>query len=94
MNKKVQSSEKKLLIFYGKNCHFFIRVIYDRVRNRKNYFEIAAFLNFEQGTSRAEKFKVMLQFAATEMFVCVFFSFEFPAIEVPHSKLKKASISK
>ena len=29
-----------------------IRVIYDRVRNRKNYFEIAAFLNFEQETSR------------------------------------------
>ena len=29
------------------------RVIYDRVRNRKNYFEIAAFLNFERGTSRA-----------------------------------------
>ena len=28
------------------------RVIYDRVRNRKNYFEIAAFLNFELGTSR------------------------------------------
>ena len=30
-----------------------IRVIYDRVRNRKNYFEINAFLNFERGTSRA-----------------------------------------
>ena len=29
------------------------RVIYDRVRNTKNYFEIAAFLNFERGTSRA-----------------------------------------
>ena len=30
------------------------RVIYDRVWNRKIYFEIAAFLNFEQGgTSRA-----------------------------------------
>ena len=29
------------------------RVIYHRVRNRKNYFEIAAILNFEWGTSRA-----------------------------------------
>ena len=30
----------------------YTRVIYDRVRNRKNYFEIATFLNFERGTSR------------------------------------------
>ena len=29
------------------------RVIYNRVRNRKKYFEIAAFLNFEWGTLRA-----------------------------------------
>ena len=29
-----------------------LRVIYDRVQNRKNYFEIAAFLNFERVTSR------------------------------------------
>ena len=29
------------------------RVIYDRVWNRKIYFEITAFLNFERGTSRA-----------------------------------------
>ena len=28
-------------------------MIYDRVWNRKNYFEIAAFLNFERGPSRA-----------------------------------------
>ena len=29
------------------------RVIYDRVRNKKNNFEITAFLNYERGTSRA-----------------------------------------
>ena len=33
------------------------RVLYDRVRKRKNYFEIAAFLTFERGKSRAGKFK-------------------------------------
>ena len=32
------------------------RVIYDRVRNRKNYFEISAFLPIEQGISKREKF--------------------------------------
>jgi len=30
------------------------RVINDMVRNRKNYLEIAVFLNFEKGSSRAE----------------------------------------
>ena len=71
------------------------RVIYDRVQNRKNYFEIPAFLPIERGISRAGKFKVMLHFAATEMCLFVFlFSFEFPALEVPRSKFKKAAISK
>ena len=32
------------------------RVIYDRVRKRKNYFEIPAFLQIERGKSRAGKF--------------------------------------
>ena len=68
------------------------RVIYDRVRNRKNYFEIPSFLPIERGISRAGKFKVMLHFAATEM--CLFvFSFEFPALEVPRLKFKKVAIS-
>ena len=53
------------------------------------------FLPIEQGISRAGKFKVMLHFAATDMRLFVFlFSFEFPALEVPHSKFKKAAISK
>ena len=72
-----------------------VRVIYDRVQNRKKYFEIPAFLPIEQGISRAGKFKVMLHFAATEMCLFVFlFSFEFPTLEVPPSKFKKAVISK
>ena len=61
--------------------------------NRKNYFEIPAFLPIERGISRAGIFKVMVYFAATEM--CLFlFSFEKPALEVPCSKFKKAAISK
>ena len=61
-----------------------IRIIYDRVRNRKNYFEIPTFLLIEGGISRVE------EFAATEMFLFLFvflflFSFEFPALEVPVS---------
>ena len=38
--------------------HVFTRVIYDRVRNRKNYFEIPAFFMFERGNPRAGKFKL------------------------------------
>ena len=34
------------------------RVVYDRVRNRKNYFEIPAFLPIEQGISKVGKFRV------------------------------------
>ena len=69
------------------------RIIYDRVWKSKNYFEIPAFLPIEREISRVGKFKVMLHFAATEMPLFVF-SFEFPALEVPHSKFKKATISK
>ena len=39
--------------FKNYNFPFKIRAIYDRVLNRKNYFEIAAFFNFKRGTSRA-----------------------------------------
>ena len=35
----------------------FARVVYDRVRKRKNYFEIPAFLQIERAKSRAGKFK-------------------------------------
>ena len=35
----------------------FPRVIYDRVRNRKNYFEIAAFLNFQMRNFKSGEVK-------------------------------------
>ena len=69
------------------------RVIYDRVRNRKNYFEIPAFLPIERGISRAGKFKVMLVVTRSNWGLFLFW-FEFPALEVPRSKFKKAAISK
>ena len=51
------------------------RVIYDRVRIRKNYFEIPAFLPIERGISKAEKFII------TE--TCTFvFSFEFKKMTI------------
>ena len=52
-------------------------------------------LNDEYQEWENPKFKVILHFAATEMCFFVFlFSFEFLAVEVPHSKFKKAAISK
>ena len=71
--------------------------IYDRVLNRKNYFEIAAFLNFKRGTSRvgnsnenkdtnkhisvAAKCNITLNFPALDIYI-------------PHSIGRKAGISK
>ena len=89
--------EDSMDVFYGTKglkSIVFTRVIYDRVRNGKNYFEIPAFLPIERGISRMGKFKLMLHFAATEMCLFLFlFSFEFPALEVPRSKFKKVAIS-
>ena len=65
------------------------RVVYDRVRKRKNYFEIPAFLQIERGKSRAGKFKT-----SNENKNFFLFSFEFAALEVPRLKFKKAAISK
>ena len=48
------------------------RVIYDRVVNRKNYFEIPIFLSIECGISKAGKFKVTLYFLVTEMCLCFY----------------------
>ena len=47
---------QRLLNFFKEFDAMYIvytRVIYDRVRNRKNYFEIPAFLQIERGISRA-----------------------------------------
>ena len=53
INKKVtRDSSINPIYMLGKS-----RVVYDRVRKRKNYFEIAAFLQIEGGKSRARKFK-------------------------------------
>ena len=64
-------SEKTLKRIVG------IRVI---DRNRKNHFEIPAFLPLEQGNSRARKFKVMQHFAVIE--ICLCFHFIFPLLEL------------
>ena len=65
------------------------RVIYDRILNKKNDFEIPALFMFERGKSRARKFKAMLNYT-----IVFFFCFEFPALEFPRSNIKKAGISK
>ena len=46
-----------ILLYYIVCCSTIPRVVYDRVRKRKNYFEICTFLQIEQGKSRAGKFK-------------------------------------
>ena len=73
-----------------------IRVIYDRVRNRKNYFEIATFLNFERGTSRAgnsnenKNTNKHISFA-TKCNITL----NFPALDIPPCSIgRKAGISK
>ena len=68
------------LVFPELNYTYVGRVIYDWVWNRKNYFEIPAFLPIEQGISRAGKFKEILPTLRS--------NYEFPAIEVLHLKFK------
>ena len=74
---------------------FHTRIIYDRVRNRKNYFEIAAFLNFEQGTSRAGNSN---ENKNTNKYISVSvkcnINLNFPALDIPRSNGRKAGISK
>lgn len=57
--------------------HF--RVIYDRIQNRKKYFEITAFLNFECGASRLGYLNENLNFTG---------------LDFPRSIGRKAGISK
>ena len=66
--------------------HIQTRVIYYRVWNRKNYFEIPAFLPIERGISRAGKFKIQSNVTLRsnwDVFVCVFVF-----IWISHSLLK------
>ena len=67
------------------------RVIYDRVRNRKNYFEIAAFLNFERGTSRVGNSN---ENKNTNKHISVNITLNFPTLDIPRSIGRKGGISK
>ena len=78
-------------VIFFQNFPVLTRVIYDRVQNRKNYFEIAAFLNFERGTSRAgnsNQNKPQLLRVTTNI------TLNFPALDIPRSIGRKAGISK
>ena len=59
--------ERYINLQYSIGC---IRVKYDRVWNRKKYFEIETFLLIEEGLSRAGKFKAHLYFPVTEICLC------------------------
>ena len=59
--KNLLTSYKKGGLFKSK--YVCPRVIYDRVLNEKNYFEIPTFFMFERGKSRAGKFKPMLNYS-------------------------------
>ena len=69
--------------------------LYDRVQNSKNYFEIAAFLNFERGTSRAGNSNENIN---TNKHISVAakcnITLNFPALDIPCSIGRKAGISK
>ena len=57
-NSHIQLQAKKIfifLIFAPKTKGWPARVIYNRVQNRKNYFEIPTFLQIERGKSRVGK---------------------------------------
>ena len=71
------------------------RVIYDRVRNRKTYFGITAFLNFERGTSREGNSN---ENKNTNKHISVAakcnITLNFPALDIRCSIGRKAGISK
>ena len=68
-----------------------IRVIYDRVQNRKNYFEIASFLIFEQGTSRAGNSN---ENKNTNKNKNISVAANSPTLDIPPSISRKVGISK
>ena len=67
------------------------RVKYDRVRNRKKYFKIAVFLNFELGTSRAGNSN---ENKNINKHISVNITLNFPTLDIPHSIGRMAGISK
>ena len=60
-------------------------------RNKKNIFEITAFLNYERGTSRAGNSKHQMKI---KTFLFSFDVLNFPAHDFPCSICRKAGISK
>ena len=69
-------------------------VIYDRVRNRKNYFEITAFLNIIRGTSRvgnSNENKNTNKYISSAAKCNI--TLNFPAPDIPHSIGREAGIS-
>ena len=80
----------KIIVFAEKP-----RVIYDRVQNRKNYFKIAAFLNFERGTSRvgnSNKNKDTNKHISVAAKCNI--TMNLPALNIPRSIGRKVGISK
>ena len=73
-----------------------LSVIYDRVRNRKNHFEIPDFLNFWMENLKSGKFKwkQKKQFSIAGKTGSEKYTLNFPAHDFPHSIGKKAGIWK
>ena len=59
------------LTFQTDTAEVLPRVVYDRVRKRKNYLEIPAFLQIERGKSRAGKFKTSNENINKNIFVFI-----------------------
>ena len=56
-NSEYKICRKAMMKCYRQILYSKPRVVYDRVRKKKNYFEIPAFLQIERGKSRVGKFK-------------------------------------
>ena len=70
------------------NKHFKVgigRVVYDRVRKRKNYFEIPAFLQIERGKSKAGNSNSKSNENKNLFFMFSFDVLNFPALDFPRS---------
>ena len=73
-----------------RNVFVYTRVIYDRVRKMKNYFEIPAFLQIERGKSRAVKFKTSNENKNKKVFDFVFhLILNFPLLKFPIRNSKR-----
>ena len=80
-----------VFVISGVSFEHSVRVVYDRVRKRNNYFEIPAFLQIERGKSRAGNSKSNEK---KNLFLFSFDVLNFPALDFPRSICRKAGISK